>query len=256
MVVEQSSNQKTANTQFKMFYIVPSTDQTADGFVIRRDGVTEEYKMPLTENTVTKLRGLAKWLNIKSMGRAAIPELVSAIETHLTLVPLEIAVAAHPILGTSVPATSAACASRVAALVLLQRQNPAIRVHAGWAIEQAEAAMRTLVAEEQRAATAAERARWAAPAWLAEATEEAPAGPYYKISIRSGEQEHDGYCTGTEEEDLYVSVWEERTVYLSVGEFGPADLNAKASWSEGGGDEHCCCGAARIVELTGWERVE
>ena len=251
-----SSNQKTVNTQSKMYYIVPSADQTPYGFVIRRGDVIETYSMPLTENGVMKLRGLAKWLNVKGMGRATVAELVPAIQKQLTLVPMETAVAAHPTLGEPVPTTSAACASRVAALVRLQRQNPAAHVHIGWAIEQAEAQMRTLIAEEQRAEAAAERARWAAPAWLAEATEEAPAVPHYKITLRSGEQGHDGYCTGTEEEDLYVSTWKGRTVYLRVGELGPADLNAKTVWSDGGGDGHCCCGAARIVELTGWERVD
>lgn len=239
-----------------MFYIVPTADQSPSGFVIRRDDVAEEYKMPLTENTVTKLRGLAKWLNIKGKGRATVAELVPAIQAQLTLVPMETAVAAYPILGEPVPATSAACASRVAALVLLQRQAPAARVHIGWAIEQTEAAMRTLVVEERRTAYEAEQARWRAPAWLSEAQEEAPTGSHYKIDIRSGEQEHDGYCTGTEEEDLYVPFWEGRTVYLPVTAAEPADLNAKTSWSDGGGGGHCCCGAARIVELLRWERVD
>lgn len=240
-----------------MYYIVPSADQQGDGFVIRRRGdVTEAFKMPLTENTVSKLRGLAKWLNIKSMGRAAIAELVPAIQKQLTLVPMETAVAAHPTLGEPVPTTSAACASRVAFLVRLQRQNPGAHVHIGWAIEQVEAHYRTLVAEERRAAAAAERARWAAPSWLAEATEEAPAAPHYVITLRSGEQEHDGYCSGVDEEDLYVPTWEERTVYLPVGKWSPADLNAKTVWSDGGGDGHCCCGAARIVELVRWTRVD
>lgn len=238
-----------------MYYIVPSADQTPYGFVIRRGDVIETYIMPLTENGVMKLRGLAKWLNIR-VSRTTVDALVPAIQKQLTFVPMETAVAAHPILGEPMPTTSAACASRVAALVLLQRQNPAIRVHAGWAIEQAEAQMRTLVAEEQRQRAAAERARWAAPSWLAEATEEAPAAPHYVITLRSGEQEHDGYCSGVDEEDLYVPTWEERTVYLPVGEWSPADLNAKTVWSDGGGDGHCCCGAARIVELTGWERVD
>lgn len=238
-----------------MYYIVPSDDQTPAGFVIRRDSATVIYMLPLEVNTVTNLRSLAKWLNITGKGRAATPELVEEIRKRLTLVPLETAAAVHPILAAPVPPTSAECASRVAALVLLSRQDPTVRVHAGWAIEQAEAQMRTLVIEEQRAAYAAEEARWREPAWMANVLTEAPTGPHYKIQLRAGEQEHDGYCTGTEEDDLYVSAWEESTVYLPVASVDAAALNAKDLWSNGGGGGHCCCGARTLTELTGWERV-
>lgn len=238
-----------------MYYIVPSADQTPQGFVVRRDSVAENYVLPLEENTVPQLRSLARWLNITGKGQASKPELVEEIQKRLTLVPLETAAAVHPILAAPVPSTSADCASRVAALVLLGRQDPLVRVHAGWAIEQAEAQMRTLVIEEQRAAYAAEEARWREPAWMADALPSAPAGPHYKIMLRTGEQEHDGYCTGTEEDELYVSAWEESTVYLPVTSVDAAAFNAKGLWSNGGGGGHCCCGARTLTELTGWERV-
>lgn len=138
-----------------MYYIVPTVDQTPAGFVIRRDSATVIYMLPLEENTVTQLRSLARWLDITGKGRATKPELVEEIQKRLTLVPMEVAAAAHPILAFNMPKTSALCAERVATLVRLSRQDPTVRVHAGWAIEQAEAQMRTLVAEEMRAAHAA-----------------------------------------------------------------------------------------------------
>ena len=170
-----------------------------------------------------QLRSLAKAFNIKRRTIEQAPWLIQEIRKQLTFVSMETAAAVHPILAFNMPKKSVQCAERVEALVRLSRQGPTVYVHAGWAIEQLEAHMRTLIAEEIRAAHAAEKARSQPPAWMADALTEAPTGPHYKITLRTGEQEHDGYCTGTEEDELYVSAWEESTVNLPMTAAKPAE---------------------------------
>ena len=243
-----------------MFYIVPETDRRANGFVVRFTTEETLYQLPLDTNTLKTLQRLAMWLNIQTC--TALPKelLISEILHHLTLTPLEIAVARFPILGLPHPTTAEGCMLIMMEISRVQAKWPLdaglFPVHFGLVLEKLAAQRRTLIAEEQRAARAAEESRWAAPDWWEGSLTEAPTGEHIKITVRVGDQFHDGWCSEVDEDDLYVVDWEEKIVYLPLEEDVVEQLQEKDEWGTWAtAGDHCCCGARQIIQLRGWEKV-
>ena len=94
------------------------------------------------------------------------------------------------------------------------------------------------------------------PPWLTNATATAPAGAHYKITIRSGWQEHDGYCSDADE--LHVPSWTERVVYLAADKYTLENIRLEEQWSEPTGKQnyHYGCGAEYVAEVARAERVD
>jgi hypothetical protein len=223
-----------------MFFIVPESDKTADGFVIHCSDGPVTVALPLTTNTTAVLLPVARWLSFPRQ-RGTKAELIAWINEHLSVRSMADAVARWPALETT------ANPSVLKALVRqITKETPEFAVHAQVVLEAAEAAARTAAMEAAR-----ERERlFTPPAWLEWATEDAPEGPHIVVRISEAEQEHDGYCSEVGEDDLEEREAEEREMYLPpTDEDGdPWDFETKPEWREYA-DGHCCCGASVITRI-------
>jgi hypothetical protein len=96
-----------------------------------------------------------------------------------------------------------------------------------------------------------------APTWFKEAKLEVPTTlPYYKITIRANDKEHDDYCSGAEEEDCHTTI---KTVICYVNELGGITIGDEWNYHlpcrnglDGGyGSGYCECSdsTAEVIEI-------
>jgi hypothetical protein len=115
-----------------------------------------------------------------------------------------------------------------------------------------EAALRTTEMEERRKEDAARAKKFTAPAWWDfTVTDVPPVAPYYKLTVQTESETHDGYCTDA---DIYTLDPKTSVLYLAGNDWAAKDLNEKTTWSRYIPD-HCCCSVAEVYTLMSWERV-
>jgi hypothetical protein len=223
-----------------MFWIVPAADQAPDHMFLPLSTGRTEIRLPLESSPVsTILLPVARWLSFPRQ-RGTRAELIAWIDAHLSLVPMESAVARWPVLASG----SAQAMERVAAQI--RRETPQFAPHLGAAIAAAGAAARTAAMEAERQA---QRER-APPDWLESAARIAPAGPHIVVHLRVSEEEHDGCCSAVDESDLEERESEELDMFLPLtdADGDPWDLDAQTEWREHA-EGHCCCGADVITRV-------
>ncbi len=202
-------------------YLVPAGDQAADHFFVPLSTQRLTVKLPLDVNKVeTVLRPLATWLNFPGAKSANKIALLAGIQENLSLLPMSAAEARWPELGpTPTSATSETYGLLVERLRVLRnaddgsghkfdttvyidtlrRDTPEFIPHLHAKMTELEAALRTMGAEVQRKEDAERKKKFTAPAWWDFAgTYVPPVAPYYKLTVQTDSQTHDGYCTDAE----------------------------------------------------------
>lgn len=141
-------------------------------------------------------------------------------------------------------------------IATLRRDTPEFIPHLHAKMTELEVAIKTMEAEVRRKEDAERKERCREPAWWDSVARQAPSAPatapYYKLTIQTLSEDHDGYCTDAE---VYKLDPKTSVMYLPTKEWTAKDLTEKNTWDTYLGN-HCCCNAMETNTLMGWERIE
>ncbi len=243
-------------------YIVPAEDQVDDHFFVPLSSQGLMVKLPLDANKVeTVLRPLATWLNFPGAKSANKLALLAGIQENISLLPMSSAEARWPELGpiptTPTSETYGLLVERLRTLKnadnTLRRDTPEFIPHLHAKMTELEAAIRTMEAEVRRKDDAERENKFTAPAWWDFAvTDVPPVAPYYKLTVQTESETHDGYCSDA---DVYTLDPKTSVLYLAGNDWTAKELNEKNTWAQHL-DDHCCCGVKEVHTLMAWERVD
>lgn len=176
-----------------MHYIIPFADQEAGRFYLPLPPGRTELLLPLNSNHADLLHSVAGWLNIPISKKETKEVLVNAINTRLSLIPMETAMEKWPAL---LDQKALATKSRLAELRdSIARETPELLPHLDIRVEAAKA--------EERMRR---RRLGLPPVWYDHVLQDPPVGPHYRIHIRRDTQDHDGYCSDGEELQIVDSM--------------------------------------------------
>ncbi len=243
-------------------YIVPAEDQAGDHFTVPyllSPFSTQRLtvQLPLDANKVESvLRPLATWLNFPHAKQLNKLALLAGIQENLSLLPMADAAARWPNDLGPIPETYSLQWAKLSTLQkvddALRRDTPEFIPHLHAKMTEIEDAMRTTEAEERRKEYAERKKKFTAPAWWDFAvTDVPPVAPYYKLTVQTVSETHDGYCTDA---DVYTLDPKTSVMYLAGNDWDAKDLNEKNTWAQHL-DDHCCCGVKKDHTLMSWERV-
>jgi hypothetical protein len=251
-------------------YIVPTEDQADGSFFVPLPTQRLTVQLPLDTNKVdTVLRPLALWLDFPGAGRANKLDLIAGIQGNISLLPMADAAARWPNDLGPIPETYDLQVTRLRSLKnaangsgykfdtniyidTLRRDTPQFipHLHAKItelinAIESSEKMLLRKEAEEREK-------KCRAPAWWDSVMTEIPSTtPYYELTVKVEQEDHDGYCTDAE---VYMCEAETSVMYLPANDWTAKDLNEKNTWDTYLPD-HCCCNVMKVTTLMSWERV-